>query len=60
MNPARFVSRLTRKRGSNVFYAFLCLPRPQREALYAVDAFYRTVAGAAGWVERARAATCVF
>jgi len=34
MNPTPFVSRLTRKSRSNFFYAFLCLPRPQREALY--------------------------
>ena len=43
MNPARFVSRLTRKSRSNFFYAFLCLPRPQREALYALYAFSRIV-----------------
>jgi phytoene synthase len=43
MNPAKFVSRLTRKSRSNFFYAFLCLPRPQREALYAVYAFCRIV-----------------
>lgn len=43
MNAARFVSRLTRKSRSNFFYAFLCLPRPQREALYAVYAFCRIV-----------------
>ena len=43
MNPARFVSRLTRKSRSNFFYAFLSLPRPQREALYAVYAFCRIV-----------------
>src|SRR6266511_3224025 len=43
MNPAQFVSRLTRKSRSNFFYAFLCLPRPQREALYAVYAFCRIV-----------------
>ena len=43
MNPSRFVSRLTRKSRSNFFYAFLCLPRPQREALYAVYAFCRIV-----------------
>ena len=39
MNPTQFVSRLTRKSRSNFFYAFLCLPRPQREAIYAVYAF---------------------
>jgi 15-cis-phytoene synthase len=43
MNPAKFVSRLTRKSRSNFFYAFLCLPKPQREALYAVYAFCRIV-----------------
>jgi phytoene synthase len=43
MNPARFVSRLTRKSRSNFFYAFLCLPKRQREALYAVYAFCRIV-----------------
>ena len=43
MNPAKFVSRLTRKSRSNFFYAFLCLPRPQRESLYAVYAFCRIV-----------------
>ena len=43
MNPARFVSRLTRKSRSSFFYAFLSLPRPQREALYAVYAFCRIV-----------------
>ena len=43
MNPAKFVSRLTRKSRSNFFYAFLCLPRRQREALYAVYAFCRIV-----------------
>ena len=43
MNAVRFVSRLTRKSRSNFFYAFLCLPRVQREALYAVYAFCRIV-----------------
>ena len=43
MNAGQFVSRLTRKSRSNFFYAFLCLPRPQREALYAVYAFCRIV-----------------
>ena len=43
MNPAKFVSRLTRKSRSNFFYAFLCLPKPKREALYAVYAFCRIV-----------------
>jgi phytoene synthase len=39
----RLVSRLTRKSRSNFYYAFLALPRPRREALYAVYAFCRTV-----------------
>jgi phytoene synthase len=43
VNAGRFVSRLTRKSRSNFFYAFLCLPRPQREAIYAVYAFCRIV-----------------
>src|SRR4029077_17010748 len=43
LSPTQFVSRLTRKSRSNFFYAFLCLPRPQREALYAVYAFCRIV-----------------
>lgn len=43
MNAGQFVSRLTRKSRSNFFYAFLCLPRPQREAIYAVYAFCRIV-----------------
>jgi len=36
-------ARLTRKSRSNFYYAFLALPRPRREALYAVYAFCRTV-----------------
>jgi phytoene synthase len=43
MNPAKFVSRLTRKSRSNFFYAFLLLPRAQREAIFAVYAFCRIV-----------------
>jgi phytoene synthase len=43
VNAVRFVSRLTRKSRSNFFYAFLCLPRVEREALYAVYAFCRIV-----------------
>src|SRR5206468_11948224 len=43
MNATKFVSRITRKSRSNFFYAFLCLPRPQREAIYAVYAFCRIV-----------------
>ncbi|MBI2159177.1 MAG: presqualene diphosphate synthase HpnD [Candidatus Rokubacteria bacterium] len=36
-------ARVTRKSRSNFYYAFLTLPRPRREALYAVYAFCRTV-----------------
>ena len=43
VNAGQFVSRLTRRSRSNFFYAFLCLPRPQRDALYAVYAFCRIV-----------------
>ena len=43
MNASRFVSRLTRKSRSNFFYAFLMLPRAQREAIFAVYAFCRLV-----------------
>jgi phytoene synthase len=43
VNAGQYVSRLTRKSRSNFFYAFLCLPRAQREALYAVYAFCRIV-----------------
>jgi len=43
MNAGQFVSRLTRKSRSNFFYAFLFLPRRQREAIYAVYAFCRIV-----------------
>lgn len=43
MNAAEFVSRLTRKSRSNFFYAFLCLPRAQREAIFACYAFCRIV-----------------
>jgi len=43
MTGARLVSQLTRRSRSNFYYAFLVLPRPRREALYAVYAFCRTV-----------------
>ena len=36
-------ARLTRKSRSNFYYAFLALPKPRRDALYAVYAFCRTV-----------------
>jgi phytoene synthase len=40
---ADLAARLTRRSRSNFYYAFLTLPRPRREALYAVYAFCRTV-----------------
>jgi phytoene synthase len=43
MSSADLVSRLTRRSRSNFYYAFLTLPRPRRDALYAVYAFCRTV-----------------
>ncbi|PYM06925.1 MAG: squalene synthase HpnD [Candidatus Rokuibacteriota bacterium] len=43
MNGIQFVSTLTRKSRSSFYYAFLFLPRPRREALYAVYAFCRIV-----------------
>jgi 15-cis-phytoene synthase len=43
VNAGQFVARLTRKSRSNFFYAFLCLPRLQREAIFAVYAFCRIV-----------------
>ncbi len=43
MSAGQLVSRLTRKSRSNFYYAFLLLPRPQREAMYAVYAFCRIV-----------------
>jgi 15-cis-phytoene synthase len=43
VNAGQFVSRLTRRSRSSFFYAFLCLPRPQRDAIYAVYAFCRIV-----------------
>jgi len=43
MNTAELCSSLTRKSRSNFYYAFLFLPRAQREAIYAVYAFCRIV-----------------
>ncbi len=43
MTGANLVARLTRRSRSNFYYAFLALPRPRRDALYAVYAFCRTV-----------------
>jgi len=55
---ADLAARLTRKSRSNFYYAFLTLPRPRREALYAVYAFCRTVddvadLGGSGGADRA-------
>lgn len=41
MNSADVCSSLTKKSRSNFYYAFLFLPRAQREAIYAVYAFCR-------------------
>jgi phytoene synthase len=43
MNAAGLSARLTRRSGSNFYYSFLCLPRRQRDALFALYAFCRTV-----------------
>ncbi len=43
MNTAELCSSLTKKSRSNFYYAFLFLPRAQREAIYAVYAFCRIV-----------------
>jgi phytoene synthase len=43
MSVTDLASRLTRRSRSNFYYAFLTLPKPRREALYAVYAFCRTV-----------------
>jgi phytoene synthase len=43
VNASGLVSQLTRRSRSNFYYAFLTLPRPRRDALYAVYAFCRTV-----------------
>jgi phytoene synthase len=43
LSPADLCSRVTRRSRSNFYYAFFALPRPRREALYAVYAFCRTV-----------------
>ena len=43
MSATSLVSQLTRRSRSNFYYAFFTLPRPRREALYAVYAFCRTV-----------------
>ena len=59
MSLTSLSARLTRRSRSNFYYAFLALPRPRREALYAVYAFCRTVddiADQGGDLDAARAA----
>ncbi len=59
MSLTSLSARLTRRSRSNFYYAFLTLPRPRREALYAVYAFCRTVddiADLGGDLDAARAA----
>jgi 15-cis-phytoene synthase len=43
MSLGSLSATLTRRSRSNFYYAFLTLPRPRRDALYAVYAFCRTV-----------------
>jgi phytoene synthase len=43
MKAADPAATLTRQSGSNFYYSFLFLPRPKREAIYALYAFCRTV-----------------
>jgi 15-cis-phytoene synthase len=43
VGAADLVARITRRSHSNFYYGFLALPRPRRDALYAVYAFCRTV-----------------
>jgi phytoene synthase len=43
VNAGDLVARITRRSRSNFYYGFLALPRPRRDALYAVYAFCRTV-----------------
>lgn len=43
VRAADLAARITRRSRSNFYYGFLALPRPRREALYAVYAFCRTV-----------------
>jgi phytoene synthase len=43
VDAADLVARITRQSRSNFYYGFLALPRPRRDALYAVYAFCRTV-----------------
>ncbi len=38
-----YCTAVTKKSGSNFYYSFLFLPKPRREAMYAVYAFCREV-----------------
>ncbi len=42
-HPVDYVRRVTRSSGTSFYYAFLTLPRPRREAIYAVYAFCKAV-----------------
>jgi phytoene synthase len=54
------VERLTRASGTSFYYAFLVLPRPRREAIFAVYAFCRAVDSAVDEAEsRERACACL-
>jgi phytoene synthase len=58
--PARCVERLTRASGTSFYYAFLVLPKPRREAIFAVYAFCRAVDSAVDEAEsREQACTCL-
>lgn len=41
--PDSYVRRVTRSSGTSFYYAFLTLPRPRREAIFAVYAFCKAV-----------------
>lgn len=41
--PVSYVQRVTRSSGTSFYYAFLTLPRPRREAIFAVYAFCKAV-----------------
>src|SRR4029450_13963430 len=64
--PESLSARVTRRSGTNFYYAFRVLPPPKRQALYALYAFCRAVddcadeadgegaAGLARWLDEAR------
>ena len=41
MNPKAYCNRLTRKAKTNFYFAFIFLPKPEREAIYTTYAFSR-------------------